>query len=53
MSWKKYFTPVNKAGSRTESQSLLAGENFQINQDRQDLITIRSYQISILEHLIV
>jgi len=28
MSWKKYFTPVNKAGSRTESQSPISGKEF-------------------------
>jgi hypothetical protein len=28
MSWKKYFTPVNKAGSRTESQSPISGREF-------------------------
>ena len=28
MSWKKYFTPVNKIGSRTESQSPISGREF-------------------------
>jgi len=28
MSWKKYFTPVNKTGSRTESQSPISGREF-------------------------